>query len=98
LYRGTYWEREGRIYIAVITDLHVLSPSEYEKMVSGIPYIYWSPACVCVRACVRAPERLNGLRKGADKFLAFPVSYFPIWSTTKIIFLGWVKEVRTTKP
>jgi hypothetical protein len=30
--------------------------------------------------------------RGADKFLAFP-----IFSTTKIIFLGWVKEVRTTK-
>jgi hypothetical protein len=29
--------------------------------------------------------------------LAFPVSYFLICSTTKIIFLGWVKEVRTTK-
>jgi hypothetical protein len=31
------------------------------------------------------------------KSLAFPISYFPIFSTTKIIFLGWVKEVRTTK-
>jgi hypothetical protein len=28
----------------------------------------------------------------ADKFLAFPLS-----NTTKRIFLGWVKEVRTTK-
>jgi hypothetical protein len=36
------------------------------------------------------------VRKDADKSLAFPVSYFPICSTTKIIFLGWVKEVRTT--
>jgi hypothetical protein len=35
--------------------------------------------------------------RGADKFLAFPISYFLIFSTTKRIFLGWVKEVRTTK-
>jgi hypothetical protein len=33
-----------------------------------------------------------GIRKGADKFLAFPIC-----STTKRIFLGWVKEFRTTK-
>jgi hypothetical protein len=26
------------------------------------------------------------------------ISYIPICSTTKRIFLGWVKEVRTTKP
>jgi hypothetical protein len=35
--------------------------------------------------------------RGADKCLALPISYFPICSTTKRIFLGWVKEVRTTK-
>jgi hypothetical protein len=29
--------------------------------------------------------------------MAFPVSYFPVCSTTKTIFLGWVKEVRTMK-
>jgi hypothetical protein len=34
--------------------------------------------------------------QGAVKSLAFPI-YFPICSTTKRIFLGWVKEVRTTK-
>jgi hypothetical protein len=34
---------------------------------------------------------------GADMSSAFPVSYFPICSTTKTIFFGWVKEVRTTK-
>jgi hypothetical protein len=34
---------------------------------------------------------------GADKSVAFHISYFPICSTTKINFLGWVKEVRTTK-
>jgi hypothetical protein len=34
---------------------------------------------------------------GADKSLASPVCYFPICTTTKRIFLGWVKEVRTTK-
>jgi hypothetical protein len=37
------------------------------------------------------------MHKGADKSFAFPVSHFPICSTTKRIFLGWVKEVRTTK-
>jgi hypothetical protein len=38
-----------------------------------------------------------GIRRGADKSLAFPISPFPISSKTKRIFLGWVKEVRTTK-
>jgi hypothetical protein len=37
------------------------------------------------------------IRRGGGKSLAFPVSYFPICSTTKRISLGWVKEVRTTK-
>jgi hypothetical protein len=37
------------------------------------------------------------IRRGADKSVAFPISYFLICSTTKRIFLGWVKEVRTTK-
>jgi hypothetical protein len=35
--------------------------------------------------------------RGADKSLAFAISSFPICSTTKRMFLGWVKEVRTTK-
>jgi hypothetical protein len=37
------------------------------------------------------------LRRGAEKSLAFHTSYFPICNTSKVIFLGWVKEVRTTK-
>jgi hypothetical protein len=37
------------------------------------------------------------LPRGADKSLAFSISYFPICSTTKRIFLRWVREVRTTK-
>jgi hypothetical protein len=37
------------------------------------------------------------VRRGADNSLAFPISYFLICSTTKRFFLGWVKEVRTTK-
>jgi hypothetical protein len=37
------------------------------------------------------------LCRGPDKSFAFPNSYFLICSTTKRIFLGWVKEVRTTK-
>jgi hypothetical protein len=41
--------------------------------------------------------RSIGLRRCADKSLFFPISYFPACSTTKIIFLGRVKEVRTTK-
>jgi hypothetical protein len=41
-------------------------------------------------------ERLY-VHRGADKYLALPISYFPICSTTKRIFLGWVKEVRTMK-
>jgi hypothetical protein len=42
-------------------------------------------------------EYLYFYSRGADKSLAFPSSYFPICSTTKITFLGWVKEVRTAK-
>jgi hypothetical protein len=42
-------------------------------------------------------ELLLILRKDADKSLVFLISYFPIFSKTKTIFLGWVKEVRTTK-
>jgi hypothetical protein len=38
------------------------------------------------------------IRRGADKYLAFPIYYFPVCSTTKRIFLGWVKDVRTMKP
>jgi hypothetical protein len=41
---------------------------------------------------------LYQLGRGADKSLAFAISYFPICSTTKGIFLEWVKEVRITKP
>jgi hypothetical protein len=37
------------------------------------------------------------VRRGADEFLACSFSHFPIYSTTKRIVLGWVKEVRTTK-
>jgi hypothetical protein len=40
---------------------------------------------------------LSSIRRGAGKSLAFPISYFPVCSITKRIFLGWVKEVRTTK-
>jgi hypothetical protein len=31
------------------------------------------------------------IHRGADKSLAFPISYFPICTTTKRIFFGWVK-------
>jgi hypothetical protein len=44
-----------------------------------------------------ASSSVNGLRRAADKSLAFPIPCFPICSTTKRIFLGWVEEVRTTK-
>jgi hypothetical protein len=40
-------------------------------------------------------RRARHIRRGADKSLAFPISYFPICSTTKRIFPGWVKEVKT---
>jgi hypothetical protein len=39
----------------------------------------------------------NSVRRGADKLLAFALSYFPICSTNKRIFLRWVKEVRKKK-
>jgi hypothetical protein len=37
------------------------------------------------------------IRRSVDKSLSFPVSYFPICSTTKRIFLRWIKEVRIKK-
>jgi hypothetical protein len=40
---------------------------------------------------------LGFIRRGADKSLALPISYFPICSPNRRIILGWVKEVRTTK-
>jgi hypothetical protein len=48
-------------------------------------------------AVYRYPEFVGVIRWGTHKSLDFPVSYFPICSTTKRFFLGWVKEVRTTK-
>jgi hypothetical protein len=42
-------------------------------------------------------KRIWTLRKSADKFLDFPIPCFPIYNIKKIIFLGLVKEVRTTK-
>jgi hypothetical protein len=45
-------------------------------------YLYLSRAYIC---------------RGADKSSASLISYFPVCSTSKIIFLGWVEEVRTTK-
>jgi hypothetical protein len=45
-----------------------------------------------VAECKRSDALLEAVLRGADKFLAFPLC-----STTKRIFLGWVKEVRTTK-
>jgi hypothetical protein len=32
-----------------------------------------------------------------DKFSAFPTSCFPVCNTTKRIFLGWVKEVKSVR-
>jgi hypothetical protein len=42
-------------------------------------------------------QNIKEIRRSADKSLAFLISCFPICSITKRIFLGWVKEVRTTK-
>jgi hypothetical protein len=46
----------------------------------------------CLRTRGHCDRQYGDIRKGADKSLAFP-----IYSTTERIFLGWVKEVRTTK-
>jgi hypothetical protein len=46
-----------------------------------------------VQCCLIIKEKY--ICRDADKSLAFPISYFPICSTTKRIFLGWVKEVTT---
>jgi hypothetical protein len=39
------------INLEILTDLHVLSPSEYEELVSGMLSIY---------VCMLAPEQLDG--------------------------------------
>jgi hypothetical protein len=38
-------------------------------------------------------DKQTPIRRGADESFALPIC-----STTKRIFLGWIKEVRTTKP
>jgi hypothetical protein len=40
---------------------------------------------------------LESVHRGVEKFLPFPISYYPICSTTKRMFVGWVKEFRRTK-
>jgi hypothetical protein len=44
-----------------------------------------------------AASDTNKEGKGTDKSLAFLICYFLVCSTTKRIFLVWVKEVRTKK-
>jgi hypothetical protein len=48
-------------------------------------------------AVFRYKATFKVIRRGADKSLALVIACFPICSTTKRIFLGCVKEVRTTK-
>jgi hypothetical protein len=42
--------------------------------------------------CDNKEKSIYYVHRGADKSFAFPIC-----STTKGFFLGWVKEVRTTK-
>jgi hypothetical protein len=53
--------------------------------------------CVILWSKFSRASYVTQVSRGADMSLTFPISYFPICSTTKRIFLGWVKEVRTTK-
>jgi hypothetical protein len=41
--------------------------------------------------------RNQSLRRNGDKSLAFPIFYLLFAAQPKELFLGWVKEVRTTK-
>jgi hypothetical protein len=63
------------------TTKHTGSPTLLQRFPSG------SCLCECEETYVAVFISL--------RFFLF--SYFPICSTTKRIFLGWVKEVRTTK-
>jgi hypothetical protein len=60
------------------------------------PCIFTAPGLVRLKQCPAlfsdVPHRSMSILRGADKSLASPIC-----STTKIIFFGWVKEVRTTK-
>jgi hypothetical protein len=42
---------------------------------------------------IKIPAKELTLRRGADKSLAFPISYFPICSTTKRFFLDELKKL-----
>jgi hypothetical protein len=55
------------------------------------------PAATVIVIGILIVTKVTIVRRGADKSLAFPISCFPICGTTKRIFLGWVKEVITTK-
>jgi hypothetical protein len=50
------------------------------------------PVCACLRPSLLS-ERLNGLRRGGDKSLAFPIAYFTICGTTKRIFMDGLKKL-----
>jgi hypothetical protein len=54
-----------------------------------------SPSFLMVLSLTFTPFQV--IRRGAGKSLVFPISYFPNCSTTKGTFLGWIKEVKTTK-
>jgi hypothetical protein len=49
-----------------------------------VVYLIEVTGCLSVMLCCASFM----LSRGADKSLAFPISYFPICSTTKRIFLG----------
>jgi hypothetical protein len=78
---------------------HSIIPSTPKCSTFFLPFRFFDQNCVgsshlSVRdTCTRLshPDFIR-VRRGADKSLAFPIC-----SITKIIFLGWVKEVRTTK-
>jgi hypothetical protein len=69
-------------------DLRRLCDVEFNVYALLSYYFHWN-SVVCVYNFIGHRHEIH---RGADKSLAFPVC-----NTTKRIFLGWVKEVRTTK-
>jgi hypothetical protein len=75
----------------------VCSTILYERLDVANMHVWFRPFADEANECVMIRLNLRKLCMGADKSLAFLISSFPICSKTKRIFLGWVKEVRTTK-
>jgi hypothetical protein len=86
--RGT-WDSTKCCYLSVRNNLSIFFLTAWIILFFAICLLH-----VSVGYCTKAINQelrcrmFSAVRRGADKSLAFPISYFPICSTTKRIFLG----------